>query len=591
MDSQRKAIIALVLLIIIGVIVSSNLKPLYLGGGKILGAYDALLTKSSKLSGKDVIRVFASVGQGSESMQILFDKDKLEELLKNRYNKDYIVENTVTGNLYLVDAKKVFGVDYGNRKVYSFIKKRGYTCTSVTDTCDNACRNEFGSTAKFAVAVRNPSPCSWYAKKCICYYEDLKIGEVDDVGAVVEDIRKVRVSIEGLGTKETTIVGSSGGNLKIGDKMYMEWTGDLFSGTRVNIPYSYVPAKSYRTGRFYLVPNSLRIELTNRINEIYEGLRDYINSNPGGCSWGACVYESSFESLANPNQLYSMIENNDRTQDFVRDYSNYIKDARWEGDRFIIDLKYAEKFPTFTVDLDAAWVGIYVSIPNPEISIINDMVELVKGSSSTVYFDVYNDADTSGQIVIEAECPQNMVCSVAPGTTWIEARETITGTVSVTTSTAEEGDYYVKVCVYPKGDIDKKKCDTARITVKEIECNNPGETRCANKDVMLRCTPELKRPKCTTDADCDKGYSCVDGECVKVAVECQNCFDWLRNKIQPGYCKPRWLIGGECKWYDVICRLAPSIHQDRVCPLVILIYFTGISIIVILVIKIVKRKK
>lgn len=550
--TKKKVIIGIVVIGILALILSfSGLKLPFAsisgcsGGTTILSISNALVTTSNDLSGKQVIRVTAVANGGGECAKIQFTASDLEEKLKEN-GQEYEVDNNVYGDLITNSQTETFTIsNTGNSiyKAYKNEKKTGTLCT-----LDN-CKIDFPSTfSAFRVFVGYP---------CWCIYDSIygKDGRFDS--SITKDF-DVTFKITNLG--ETTLSsGQQSGT--IGDKAFIKWSGDLFAGSWLESPKGkYDAFFRVADNTWYMANTGFAQEINNRYQ--YDKRNDYGNT-------GCLIYDN--DNCISKYNSFVDLKSVDKTEDYGSSES-LIRSINRNGNKYIIGLASYTTWQTFTIDLDASFVGIHKNVGQPEVKCPTETIDVKSGTSQIVNLEVKDisgnnpsfglalDGCTSGSGILEQSRINNV------GTSF----QLIKGYASITT-TEKDKPFTCKFRAYDINDpTSKGSCilnllghvQTGCVANTEKACSSDGSQLgtcnsdgstfswvdckygCEAFENTYRCRLQSKEI-CNNQIDDDGNglIDCADPQCVDSSYcgekKCADCDAFVMNQIFGSFWKSK----------------------------------------------------
>ena len=106
------------------------------GGSTILSISNAVVTTSSNMDGKEVIRVTAVANEGAECLTITWDSSEIERKLKDS-GQDYKVDESVYGSLITNSQTQTFTSSQKSGTIYKVSKGEKQTGTLCTiENCE-----------------------------------------------------------------------------------------------------------------------------------------------------------------------------------------------------------------------------------------------------------------------------------------------------------------------------------------------------------------------------------------------------------------------------------------------------------------------
>lgn len=608
-EKKKKVLVAvgiiLVILILIAVYKQGGFKTFVSvptecsGGTTILSIDKALVTTSTDLKGKEVVRVTAVANGGGECLRIGWNSDKIKEELKES-GQNYDVDNSVFGDLITKSQTQAFTVNsYIDQKIYKVsqgIKKTGSLC-SISN-----CEIDYDNVIYL---YRKYGPVG----DCYCVFRNLYGGGGAFAGGSVKDF-DVTFKIEGQGETNLKLGKQSG---LIGDKAFIKWSGDLMSGYWLGTPPDYDSFSTSPYSTWRMARDGFYDDIADRYEE---DTKDAYDSKYKGCLIGGLkrvegYIDFPYEMMKSCLEQYnSFVDLKTEDKDFEWwTGEDLVKDFDWNGNKLVVNLATFTTWQIFTIDLDASWVGIHKNTGIPEVKCPAGRQDVISGKQVTSNFQVKDTAGTNPSFGLSLDCSsglgslqQSRINNV--GTSF----QNVKG--YVTLSTTEDVDFSCEFKAYDLNDPNSEDscvanykgksftgcvANTEKICSSDAKqigtCNAQGtdfiwvkcEFGCEPFGGSYRCS-SIQKEICDNGID-DDGDGLIDIKDPDCNKDCKSCNDWLMNifRGKEKECTPTSVI--ETKWYNPLTwiGLTGLTDQSKVCP----IYFGVIGLIVLIVLFIV----
>jgi len=504
------------------------------GGTTILSITSAEVTTSTNLNGKKVLRIEATANGGGECATIKFNPDVINGLLEDA-GQDYSTnKSTYYGALDIVSQTDSYSLTKDNNKpiyaVASGDKPEGFWCTIAN------CKLTYPETF-VASSIINFG--------CKCRYKQL-IGQSGIFSSTIESDTKILFNIDGIGS---TSVDANTQSATIGTKAFIKWSYNVNSWKRLGQPdYDGAQLVSEQTWR--MIDDGAYDLITAQLNTLTA------NNGYGFTEEKMSIYNAYRESKLT-----------DRTDIFVSNNPVIASLNSKTGNQIIFNIKpYSTSFPVFTIDLDAASVGIHknTGIPVVKCPTVKDEVE--SGTAGITTVQVKDSAGTLPAFGLSYICINGGIGSVTPsrvsgvGTTF----QDITTTATITTTVKKDFS-----CTFKAYDLNEPTTSASCVV------NYQGVPFTGCTAGQKQCSADVK--KLLTCNDAGNGYTevnCKYGcEAFEDTYRCklqadEICDDGIDNDgnglidLDDPQCKDKcgcWIkmpevIGGSCILPDLWCQ-------------------------------------
>lgn len=375
--ARRKKLIwgigIVLLLIVTGVIISqTNLFAIGDCGGTVLSIDNADIVFSNELQ-KDVIRVVYSTVPTSECLRIRLTKSSIENLLPG-----FDVTDERTGDIFLTKNDKVFQLAQQSG-VYREIEveNRGFNLLCTIGGCSNS---------QAFSAFRDGSNGD-----CICY-SDKDVGREGEILASTDLIWETTIEIDGVGEvklDQNTLSGA------IGNVAFVKWAGNLGANGDVTQPD--------RDSYFHLANNQYSM-VDDGVFAQVDVARTLLRGELIQCNTfsGNCPSPGTHELQAlGYNQLVA-----EKTINGLSNWVNVeprVKDAQIINNELEVILASPAFYPTFTLDIAADFVGVFISVGEPEVTCPADFA-MNSGDRETQDVVIKNIGSNSGAFSWNIDC-------------------------------------------------------------------------------------------------------------------------------------------------------------------------------------------
>ncbi|MFA5764488.1 MAG: hypothetical protein WC915_06800, partial [archaeon] len=361
----------------------------YQCSGQVLSIDSAQIYTSSDLGGKKVIRVTYSTLPSSECLNIKIDPSSINNALSSSDKSKFKATNTIYGDIKLTKSQKIYNINEISSEVFKTIGLDllpGYN--ALLKPCwDSNCKNSFSST--FASNMYSGSLWSVTADKCVCS-SDLPKG-INGEFSVSESLRwETQIDIAGQSITLTPTKTSD----RIGNIAFVKWSGNFASNDQLGSITNRQAYKPYSDNQWRMIDYGTYTDLNNKYSTLRSSLIS-CDSIGGQCETSvdsAYGFNSEFDSKTS-NKLQTWINGN-----------SLVESATISSNQMIVNLNSPIVYPTFTLDIDASEVGIFITSGEPDVTcpVINDV--LVSGQTKDVIINLKNIGSDSGSFDYSVSC-------------------------------------------------------------------------------------------------------------------------------------------------------------------------------------------
>lgn len=453
------------------------------GGTTILSLGNAFVTTSDDLAGKEVVRIFATANGGGECATINFRDYQIENSI-NQYGGDYEVDNSVFGELITKEQTQTFRTTGTGRYIYKLArgeKQTGLLCS--IENCEATYNNVIyaGRTANLPTAT------------CWCIYKNW-VGNEGRFSSTIDRDFVVEFKIEGLGSVDIS-QGQQSANL--GNQAFIKWSGDLMNNRWLSLP-TYDTYYEISSQRWRLAEDGYFDDIQDRLET---------DTNVGsGCTTFWWELSELDTCLSQYNNLVNL-----KTQNKDSEFENtnsLVDDVTWNGVSMLVDLSTQTTFQTFTIDLDADFVGIHKNVGSPDVQCPSGRQEFVSGSRAETTVKVKDLSGTNPTFGLSYQCTngegslqQNRIFNV--GTTFQDVL------AYSTAQTQTDLDYQ---CLFSAYDLNSPtNRDTCIVYYKVVPFTGctPGQKQCSpDGKALMVCNSE----KVYDEIPCAFGCEIFNGE-------------------------------------------------------------------------------
>ena len=502
--------------------------PDCVGGTLINSISNVFVTNSQDLNGKQVIRVSLTGKPSGECAEIILDKNAVNQKLSQ---SGYGISQSVFLDLTSIEQSKMFNINSNGQGIFkSGYIDAGFNLFPTTSWCNQKLSEKgVGGTTYlvFAPKLSGVKCYYWYP------YGD-GMGEISFVGRLNS---KVGFSAGALGS---TVVDSRLGSAKIGDKIHIKWGGDLINGidiTRPNYDGFNIGGvwRLVKDGTYSNIENKRSLLLTCVVNvkkdafltqekletECLNPYNDYVNLNT----------VNLLPTLINVDPI--------------------ISSATTDGISLNLLFNESVTFPSFTVDIDASFVGIFQLISEPDVSCPADQT-YNSGESKEVNFIVKNKGSNNAVFALSLTCGESIkVLNPSAVSLLPNAQGTVKGIITGTNREDVTGEEKLRrSCIFVAIDPNSLKQDSCTFieNIVSVEICTPGKTSCS-EDLQSVLICNSQGNGYTLQSNCD--YGCEDiqrgAQCRTNAKEiCTNNIDDDNDNLID-FKDPDCLGGGTCK--------------------------------------------
>ena len=462
-----------------------------IGGLTVNSISNALVTNSENLNGRQAIRLTVTANQRGECAEIIFDKDAINQKLATQ---GFGISKSVFLDVVSVKQQQTFSIQPTNQQIFKVGKQGvGYNPFATKSWCDQKLASVGLPQTTFLA-----SPGLFTSTDC--YYYGVA-GNVGQFGTI--SIRDFKVGFKSSDGNEA-VVESGIGSAKVGSNIFVKWNGDLASQIQVgSLPYDSVSIG----GDWRVTRDAFYDSITARKNDLNTCIKNR-------CAEVFICTEKTFETACiDPYNNY--VDQNTVSLISELQSSNRIIDtATISGTNLVLTFSEPISFPTFVVDVDAQFVGIFQLIGKPDVTCPADLT-INSGEQSTANLDVKNIGQNNAVFVLKLTCDGNER-QVSPLTVSLPQGQSqvVTGTITETNRKSVTGEESItKSCTFIATDPNSLNQDTCKfdVNVKSVETCIPGKTICSEDlDDVLVCNQDGK--SYSTQAKCDFGCENVGGE-------------------------------------------------------------------------------
>ena len=224
---------------------------------------------------------------------------------------------------------------------------------------------------------------------------------------------------------------------------------------------------------------------------------------------------SDFKAFCEKNGAVKCIEELNRKSTFpivtYTDYENTIITEQQSGSLILSNTPIYE-YPSFTLKIDADWVGIFEPVGKPKI-LDTRGDDFIEGSNGKLEIDIKNDADVKASFNIGIDCGSNWKV-INQNNVPFAPKETKTLTYFVTSETESKACTTCSIIVKDSSNPSVKDTESQKICVKEAnQCPNKGATRC-NANIIQQCENVNGVQVWQTRETCRQGEICQNSKCV-----------------------------------------------------------------------------
>lgn len=597
-EFNKNKIFFVLILMVIGVffivlpktnLIQQTAIPTSCSGGQVLSISSAIKTYSSGLQ-KDVIRVEFSTLPQAECIDIKWNEVDLENKLKQT-GVDFDVQKSSLGDIILYNYKKIYNIRQQTTGTYEKIGFTNIAPGGIFEGCSNDhCRDKIPTGAILIDSIQNNPTLG----RCNCVHK-YNYGYPAEFQSSEEYVWDTKIKIDGEG--ETTLFSHGVNDVKltdnIGNNVFVAWSGNRVTNTNLgSIPRgAFLPinsqvyrmnsdSSSYTTERDRLT--ELKNDLTNRCNNLFSN----------------CITETN--NMAEYNTDLDLKTSSSNLQNWAAGES-FVNAEATEiiNNKLFVDLKTPTLYPTFTLDIVASEIGIFVTTGKPEVTCPANVNDLISGQTKFAEFGIKNIGQSNGAFQYTLICDKgSQVLSPAPPQSIstgnsLNVRATLGLTVPEQGSlssncvfTAKESNTLeTDSCVFSYTSTYQGQCanGTKSCEVGNTElwtCNADGsftKEECENS-----CATDGTTSFCKTSADGDGTDSDADQNETKV-----ECIPFVESKVikegvDKGLFGWRSLLNSEKQFTTTSCVVSGAF---------IITIFGGVILIIVIMILSMKPKK
>lgn len=483
------------------------------GSSTILSIDKAVLTTSSDLDGKEVVRVTAVVNGGGECANIIWDKNQLKNALE-RDGNSYSVDNSVYGDFTKKYQEQVFTLFSNSNQPYEraeLTKVSG----SIGNLClePNLCENNGIQNSLGRVHRGN-----LFSGDCYCVQTKV-VGENADFSSSFEENFEIEFGIQGL---QSGIINSKDQrSLFLKDssgkkKAHVKWTGYMLNNKWNSIP-------NY-DGIYIYGNNVWHLTRDGAYNEYLNLIRDFRSPS----TWDSVAvwdYPDAESRVLSYNAQLENIISNKESEYLSR--TPFISSLEQEGAELRAQLEHDLVFPVFTIDIVADVVGIHKVEGTPELdcSGLGDFTTQ-SGKTKTQSFTIKNDAQSGSQ---KAGFSLGVDCTNG-GSALLETYNVNLGgqqstRVDVTSSLLVQSGTKESQCTITARDINSENSDTCGYDFKaeSIEVDECSSDICFGSQLWECVNGKYNQ------INCKYGCSMSGGQPICVSPETEICNDGIDN--------------------------------------------------------------
>lgn len=524
---KKYLMIGMILLLLVIVLHFGNLLPFSTtgsyecSGGQVLSISDAKIYTSSELGGKKVIRVTFSTLPSSECLYIRLTPSSINDELSSSDREEFEATNTILGSISLEKEQKVYNINERSsekfRNFIYYISDRDifFACT------DSRCKDKFGSSNFINSPTTSSSSTICGPEDCCCTYDNEK-GINGEFSVSESFLWESKINIGNAG-----IITLNQGKLsdKLGDTAFVKWSGNLVSNDNLGSITNRQAYKPYSDNQWRMTD-----VVWQDLNNKYNTYRTNLINCQDWTGAGDCTDEMNIILGYNS-------EFNSKTTNKLNDWvsGNYIvKDANIISNKLYVDLKSAVVYPTFTLDIDAEEVGIFISSGEPDVTCPIVSETLVSGQTKDVTASIKNIGSDSGSFTYSVDCNKGSQYLQPSPPQQINSGNTLN--VGVRLGLTVEGGIDTASCTFTAQDINSLESDSCTFTYKaehQGQCME-GDKSCEIGNTQLwTCLSDgsYKKENCPYGCTYESGeYKCDDSS-GGGTEPCSSCWNWLKDKL------------------------------------------------------------
>ena len=524
-SKTKLIVIPLVVIVVLALVLGIWYKTTQTGlpectGGQVLSIDDVSVTQASDLTTDKVIRVTFSTIPTAECLSIQLSQEKIEsELKKDGINFD--ATKSIIGDIKLTKEDKIFNiVEDQNKKFFRIgIKDLGKQrfCT------DNDCKNA-GISTPIASILEGATFDIFLSSPCRCIYDD-QVGVGGRFTSTSGINWETEISISGVGS---TILSNSKLSDEIGSIAKIKWAGNLASNVDLSPPLNFEAYKPFSDNKFRMV------------EQVYQDLKNKYESNTlalKNCDTSGlttCV-KSEMENARGYNSFFDT-QTSDKLQSWVGDESIVSSASINERNQIVANLDTPVKYPTFTLDIVASSVGIFVQdLGEPKVTCPSDF-KMQSGESKKANLIIQNVGKGTGSFEWSVSCTKgsSFLSPQPPKSITKGSSLTIVGTFGLTTEESTDN----AECTFTAKELNSLKTDSCSFSYeseKQIECID-GSKSCMGGNTELWT--------CKSDGSYQKDKCEFGCEAFEDTFRCKlQKDDGGNGKVVEGVCEPVLKLG------------------------------------------------
>lgn len=528
-------------------------------GGQVLSISNAQVYTSDDLGGKKVIRVTFSTLPTSECLYVSLQPTDINSKMSDSDKAKFTATNTILGDIKLTKSQKVYNINERSTEIFrTFDLKELSGYNSITYPCwDNICKNQEGNSVFSSLLYsKNPNPDICYCAK------DISTGINGEFSSSTGYKWSTQIDIgnDVLTLNQNTLSG------KVGEIAFVKWSGNLVSNDNLEAITGRQAYKPYSDNIWRMIDYGTYTDLNNKYSNLRQNLID-CDSITGFCQ---PIVDNAFGFISESNQKLD-----DKLIDWMNG-NNLVDYATINSNQLIVNLKSPIVYPTFTLDIDASQVGIFITSGIPQVTCPSSSTECItSGKTKDLTASLKNIGTDSGSFDYSLTCNKGSQSLQPSPPQQINAGDTktITPRVGLTVESGTE----TSSCTFTARDINSLKSDSCSFTYcsKHQDQCIEGTKSCelGNKELWT-CKSDGTYDKLKCDYGCwfqNGVYSCKGKDDLNNTGDCKSCADWVSNFIKPEdkKCKETTII--QTVWYNPFTWInALGItSQGVICPILL----------------------
>ena len=342
------------------------------------GMTDINIHKIERTPEEPFFKVYAIANGNGDCLKIAWTKDDLNTQLQ-KSSPDEITDKDITGEIQLISQTATWNTADSYVPIYNYQVETLGVFDSIGSCSDKCLEKEHPISLPEGYAGRN-------IISCYCVYQSGKEGEIGTLGSSRTLNDQVRFSFTNLPDKVLNTAENSG---TIGDKIDVAYVGSLIGNQILERPSS--DLSPFKKGGQVILVSSSKSILDSFVTDLI------IDINKSGSS------SESQDAINRYNSKISTLQI-DKTSQWVSENPNIVKDAYFNGENFIAEVKpYQTQWPQFTLTFNASWAGVHWVTGQPEITCPSDD-SFSSGASKSLKFNVKNIADEKGAFGLSLDC-------------------------------------------------------------------------------------------------------------------------------------------------------------------------------------------